>query len=106
MTLQTYRLTARVSSDVPAAVRPVLEGFLGSKGAIRPLADGFEVEAELGGESAHDLNRRLLSELRRAEKRTRMRSEWVSKGWVERFFDYVPKGRRPVEIPPDRQGKA
>jgi hypothetical protein len=37
----------------------------------------------------------LLSELRRAEKRTRIRTEWVFSGnTVEKFFDYVPKGTR------------
>lgn len=50
------------------------------------------MEAELEGESARDLNRMILSELRRAEKRTRIRAEWTSSNIVERFFDYVPKG--------------
>jgi hypothetical protein len=44
------------------------------------------------GESARDLNRALLSALRRLERRTRLRAEWTSGGTTERFFDYVPKG--------------
>lgn len=32
--------------------------------------------------------------MRRVEKRTRIRSEWTSEGVTERFFDYVPKGKR------------
>jgi hypothetical protein len=44
------------------------------------------------GASAKELNRSLLSALRRAEKRTRLRSEWTSKdGVTERYFDYVLK---------------
>lgn len=102
VTPPTYHLSARISSDAPAAVRPALERCLGPGGVIRPLPDGFEVTADLVGESSRELNRRLLSEVRRAEKRTRLRSEWTSEGWVERFFDYVPKGRRPLEEPPGR----
>jgi hypothetical protein len=33
----------------------------------------------------------LLSELRRVEKKTRLRAEWTSGNTTERFFDYVPK---------------
>lgn len=96
MTEHRYRLSARVSSDAPERVRAVLERFVGGGGTVRRGPDGWEVEAELAGASARDLNRALLTELRRAEKRTRLRAEWSADGWVERFFDYVPKGRRPV----------
>jgi hypothetical protein len=99
MTAQTFHLSARVSSNAPVAVRAALERFVGPKSTIRPLSDGCEVEADLEGNSARDLNRALLTDLRRAEKRTRLRAEWTSGGWVERFFDYVPKGRHPVENP-------
>jgi len=58
--------------------------------------DEFEVDAELTGESARDLNRRLLSEMRKAERRTRLRAEWTADGVTERFFDYVPKGKKKV----------
>lgn len=44
------------------------------------------------GGSAKELNRTLLSELRRAEKKTRLRAEWASdNGTTQRFFDYVLK---------------
>ena len=46
--------------------------------------------------SACDANRELLSELRRVERKTRLRAEWTAGGSVERFFDYVPKGTRPA----------
>jgi len=92
MAQRKFRLRANVSSDNPSAVKPALERLLANKGTIRPTEQGFEVEAELEGESARDLNRMILSELRRAEKRTRIRAEWTSGGIIERFFDYVPKG--------------
>jgi hypothetical protein len=89
-----FRLSAHVSSDNPSAIKPVLEQIIADKGTIRQTDQGFEVEAELEGESARALNRMILSELRRAEKRTRIRAEWTSGDTVEKFFDYVPKGTR------------
>jgi hypothetical protein len=42
--------------------------------------------------SAKELNRMLLSALRKVEKRTTLRAEWVSAdGTSERFFDYALK---------------
>jgi hypothetical protein len=91
---RTFKLSARVSSDNPSAIRTVLKQFLGSKRSVKATDEGFEVEAELTGESARDLNRMLLSQMRRVERRTRLRAEWTADGVTERFFDYVPKGRR------------
>ncbi|MDA1095788.1 MAG: hypothetical protein O3B84_00825 [Chloroflexi bacterium] len=68
---------------------------IGETRTIRPVDGGFQVEASLSGETARDLNRNLLSKLRKAEKRTRLRAEWTS-DVVEQFFDYVPKGTRPL----------
>jgi len=89
-----FRLSARISSDNPTSVRTVLQQFLGGKGSVKPSDEGFEVEAELTGGSARDLNRMLLSQLRRAERRTRLRAEWTADGVTERFFDYVSKGKK------------
>lgn len=97
MVQKKFRLTANVSSDNPSAVRPALDRVIGVKGKITPTKDGFEVEAELQGESAKDLNRALLSEMRKVEKRTRLRAEWRLGNTVEKFFDYVPKGTREVK---------
>jgi hypothetical protein len=91
-----FRLSARISSDNPPAIKPVLKQFLDSKGSVKATDEGFEVEAKLTGESARDLNRTLLSQLRKAERRTRLRAEWTADGVTERFFDYVPKGRKKV----------
>jgi hypothetical protein len=89
-----FTLVATVSSDSPDAVRAPLKMFLGSKAKIEATDEGFRVEAALMGESAKDLNRQLLSEMRRAEKKTRLRAEWTSGGVTEKFFDYVPKGTK------------
>ena len=69
-----FRVSAQVSSDNLSAVKPVLEQLIAEKGIIRQTDQGFDVEAELEGESARDLNRMILSALRLAEKRTRFRS--------------------------------
>jgi hypothetical protein len=86
-----FKLSARISSDNPRAIKPVLERIVGNEGTIKPVSEGFEVTAELDGESARDLNRMLLSEMRKIEKKTRIRAEWTSGNTTERFFDYVPK---------------
>jgi len=86
-----FKLSARISSDNPPAIKPVLERIIGNKGTMRPMSEGFEVTAELNGESPRDLNRMLLSQLRKVEKKTRIRAEWTLGNKTERFFDYVPK---------------
>jgi hypothetical protein len=86
-----FHLYARVDSDDPRAVEPVLKKAV-TRGAVKKEGESFVVSAELEGQSAKDLNRTLLSSLRRAEKRTRLRAEWESEdGTVERYFDYVLK---------------
>lgn len=65
--------------------------------AIETTETGLRVRVQLEGENARDLNRAVLSALRRAERRTTIRAEWTSGTTVERFFDYVPKGIRTTE---------
>ena len=91
MVQKKFRLSAKVSSDNPSALKPVLDRIFESKGTVKEIDQGFEIDAELEGESAVALNRTLLSELRRAEKKTRMRSQWTSGNTTEKFFDYVLK---------------
>jgi hypothetical protein len=91
MVEKRFKLSARISSDNSPAIKSVLERITGNEGTIKPTGEGFEVNAELNGESARDLNRMLLSEMRKAEKKTRIRAEWTSGNTIERFFDYVPK---------------
>jgi hypothetical protein len=93
--LMKLRLEARVSSDSPDAVGRFLVAKFGATSVTQDGSDWI-VHAEVGCTSARDANRELLSELRRVERKTRLRAEWTSGGSVERFFDYVPKGRRPA----------
>jgi hypothetical protein len=97
MAQRKFRLRANVSSDNPAVIKAALERIIANKGTIRQTDQGFEVVADLEGESARVLNRMILSELRRAEKRTRIRAEWTSGDTIEKFFDYVPKGTRKTQ---------
>ena len=67
--------------------------------ALDPNATGFDWGFKawfMEGSDARDVNRRLPSALRRAEKRTRLRAEWTAGGTTYRFFDYVPKSERPA----------
>ena len=91
MVNKRFKLMARVSSSNPRAVRPVLEKLI-TKGSVKKAGDEFIIEAEMEGGSAKELNRSLLSALRKAEKKTRLRAEWASdNGTTQRFFDYVLK---------------
>ena len=92
-----YSLRARISSDNPGAIEPVLTRLV-PHGTVTRSENGEElvVEGTFDGPSARDLNRSLLSELRQVEKRTRLRAEWTGQGTIERFFDYVPKSTRKV----------
>jgi hypothetical protein len=96
-TRRRFRLVARVSSDSPSAIKPILQRVVGERGEVKPIGGGFEIRGEFEGESARELNRQLLSEMRRVEKKTRIRAEWTSGKTVEKFFDYVPKGTRKLQ---------
>ncbi len=87
-----FTLVAQVSSDSPQAIRPALAEMAG-EASIEAVPQGFLVKATMSGESAKDLNRELLSALRKVERKTRLRAQWTSGGVTERFFDYVLKGR-------------
>jgi hypothetical protein len=85
------RLSARVSSDRPDAVGPVLEALF-PRGAVSREAEDFRVETTVAGADPKEANRALLSQLRRAEKRTRLRARWTDEDGTEfSFFDYVLK---------------
>jgi len=93
MNNKTFILNASISSDNPAEIKKVLSELVGG-GKIVSTEDGFDVSTTMEGESARELNRALLSALRRVEKKTRLRAEWTCGKTTERFFDYVPKGAR------------
>jgi hypothetical protein len=87
-----FHLVADVSSDDLPAIEPILHQTV-SRGITR-TPDGFHIDTRMTGASARDLNRSLLSALRRVERRTRLRAEWTAGGVTERFFDYALKGTR------------
>ena len=89
MSEQRFELAADVSSDDPEAIEPVLRAVAGLEGY--GSGGGFHIEGAMVGQSAKDLNRTLLSALRRAERRTRIQSRWTLGDATFRFFDYVPK---------------
>ena len=89
-----FRLNGEVSSDNLSAIEPLLVQFTG--GQVTSTSEGLHVEGAMEGIDARDVNRRLLSALRRVEKRTRLRAEWTTGGTTYRFFDYVPKSERPA----------
>jgi hypothetical protein len=89
-----FKVSASINSANSSAVKPVLERIIGNRGSINPADGRFEVLAEFKGESARDLNRSLLSELRRVEKKTSIRSEWTSDETIEKFFDYALKATK------------
>jgi hypothetical protein len=84
------KLNARVNRSDAHTIRQALEQ-LAAKGSVRKAGDEFVVEAEMEGASAKELNRTLLSALRKVEKRTTLRAEWTSGDTTECFFDYVLK---------------
>ena len=80
-----------MSSANPAAVKAILEDLL-PHGSVSEAHDDLLVQAELEGTSAKDLNRSILSALRRVEKKTRLRAQWTTTdGTTQSFFDYVLK---------------
>lgn len=95
-----FSLTGEVSSDDPAVIGPVLAQMVGDA-AITETHDGLHVEGVMDGADAREVNRQLLSALRRAEKRTRLRAEWTGGGYIYRFFDYVPKSTRAAPAEPE-----
>ena len=95
-----FLLVATVSTDNPEAIRPILEKLIGRHGSFKEVSTDdvdqkskgeFLIQAEIEGINAKDLNRSLLSALRRVEKRTRLRAEWNSGNTTEHYFDYVLK---------------
>jgi hypothetical protein len=87
-----FSLVARVDTDNPGAIEPVLREVASGGSVKREGENVFLIRADREGGSAKELNRSLLSALRRVEKKTRLRAEWTSEdGTVQRFFDYVLK---------------
>lgn len=93
-TVVLFRLKGEISSENLSAIQPLLTQLTG--GQVSSTPEGLHVEGAMEGSDARDVNRQLLSALRRAEIRTRLRAEWTAGGTTYRFFDYVPKSERPA----------
>ena len=86
-----FKLKAQVSRSKPQTIRGALKQ-LAAKGSVRKADEGFLVEAEMEGTSAKEMNRTLLSALRKVQKKTTIRAEWTfGDNITERFFDYALK---------------
>jgi hypothetical protein len=85
-----FKLRARINRSDARTIRQALDQ-LAAKGSVRKEGDEFVVEAEMDGASTKELNRTLLSALRKVEKQTTLRAEWTSGDTTERYFDYVLK---------------
>jgi hypothetical protein len=91
--MKEFTLVATISTERVPQIQEALRSLIAA-GSIERTEDGFAVTAKMTGENARDLNRALLTALRKVEKKTRLRAEWTSGKTTERFFDYVPKGAR------------
>jgi hypothetical protein len=91
MAEKKFFLAGKISTDNPVAIDAALRKAIPQGAIERTGRNEFLVKAQFSGETARELNRSLLSELRRVEKRTRLRAEWTSGKVTEKFFDYVPK---------------
>jgi hypothetical protein len=89
--MKTFTLTARINTDSPKAIKLALKRLL-PNASISAADKGFLVKTKMRGETAKELNRNLLSSLRRVTRKTVLRAEWKSDGKTERFFDYVSRG--------------
>ncbi len=94
--MKTFTLTAQINTENPKAIKYALKELL-PKGFITSTDNGFLVMATLKGKTAKDLNRTLLSALRRVERKTVLRTKWKSGGKMERFFDYADKGLKKID---------
>ena len=94
----TFQLQARVARADAESIRQALVE-LRAKAKITQEGDEFIIGAKVDGETAKDLNRRLLSALRKVHKRATLRAQWTAPGAqssspgsvTESYFDYVLK---------------
>jgi hypothetical protein len=77
-------LHARLSSDSPDTVGRFLVDRFGAA-SINRDRDDWIVRTAIDGKSAREANRTFVAQVRRVERRTRVRA-----------FDYVPQGNGPA----------
>ncbi len=93
MSNASYAFVADIGTKEPERLEPILVNFLGVDGILR-TDYGFRVRSTVEGPNARELNRKLLSLLRRAEQNATLEAEWTYNGTTERFVDYEPSGCR------------
>jgi len=87
-----FSLVARIDKHSPDPMEPFVRQLVPKGSVIKEGESGFVVRVIMEGSSAKDLNRSMLSALRKVEKKTRLRAEWTAEdGTIQRFFDYVLK---------------
>ena len=55
MVHKKFRVSATVNGDNPPVIKPVLNRIFEGKSAVKEIAQGFEIDAELEGEDADAL---------------------------------------------------
>ena len=93
MSSTTFSFVADIGTRDPERIEPILVDFIGVDGILR-TDYGFRVRSTLEGPNARELNRKLLSLLRRVEQTATLEAEWTNNGTTERFVDYEPIGCR------------
>lgn len=86
-----YKLVATILTPEPERVEAVLVEIIGSDGLLR-TDSGFRVATTLTGGSATELNDKLLSSIKRAERNAVVQTAWTHDNITERFVGYLPVG--------------
>jgi hypothetical protein len=93
-----FTLAARIRTTDPTTLQAALTTLI-PHGVVTPTSEGFRVEAAPEGASARDLNRMLLSALRRIDRRATLHAAWTCEGTTEHFFDDRARGTRSAQTP-------
>ncbi len=73
----TFNLHARVARAEAQTIRQALAD-LAARASVAAEGEDFTIQAEVEGPTAKDLNRRLLSALRKVHKRATLHAQWTS----------------------------
>ena len=97
-----FKVKARIRGSDAQTIQNAL-GVLAAKGSVTKASEDFIVHAEMEGPSARELNRTLLSALRKVQMEVKLRAEWVSSDkTAETFFDYTLRKRSRKLLPQRR----
>lgn len=85
--MKDFVLSASIKTADMDKIEPVLRALV-PEASIKKEGNEFIVNVTLKGDNSRDLNRNILSGMRKVIKKTRMKSEWKSENIIEHFFDY------------------